>query len=154
MSVQLVGPYRVTLLGWQTPVPYFFVCAGSVTLTQRVGFTVAHARRRAERAARDRADYVWEMNEVVRAGTTTLVDDGDPFARTWGGEQTFEDFTAKVEWEGGVWDAIAYGLTSDDLTPEAREANPEFVQAWDAAVAAVKAAELACWAVEALLPEA
>lgn len=41
------------------------------------------------------------------------------------------DFLGKIEWEGGVAEAIEYGLGPEDLSAEAREQNPEIAQLWD-----------------------
>lgn len=42
---------------------------------------------------------------------------------------TVGDFAAKVEWEGGVVDALDYGLKADDLDPD-DEASKPLREAW------------------------
>ena len=63
---------------------------------------------------------------------------------------SFEDFLDKIEWEGGVAEAIRYGLTVDDLSEEARQEQPVFVTDYTAATLAVRAADKE---IEALLDE-
>jgi hypothetical protein len=47
---------------------------------------------------------------------------------------TLVGFFAKIEWEGGVSEALDYGLDAEkDLTEEVQAANPEFVRLWQAA---------------------
>lgn len=47
---------------------------------------------------------------------------------------TLAEFKDKIAWEGGIYDAIDYGLKTTDLTSEAILQNPEFVELWDKAV--------------------
>ncbi len=56
---------------------------------------------------------------------------------------------AKIEWEGGLMEALDYGVKTADM-PEGDEALAE---AWAALEAAHKALEPLAAAVEALLPE-
>lgn len=42
------------------------------------------------------------------------------------GQMTPAEFAGKVEWEGGVLDALDYGLRADDLD----DSNPELKAAW------------------------
>ena len=41
-----------------------------------------------------------------------------------------EEFIGKIEWEGGIAQAMEYGLGLDDLDSEDIDANPDFVDAW------------------------
>ncbi len=51
------------------------------------------------------------------------------------GARDLEDFEAKIDWEGGVYGALQYGLRADDfypnLPPRVREAWNDLVIAFD-----------------------
>jgi len=54
---------------------------------------------------------------------------------------SLEDFDAKVEWEGGAYEAaVGYGLKSNDLAEPYN--YPELVTAWDNMVASPTAANV------------
>ena len=57
---------------------------------------------------------------------------------------TVEEFVSKANWEGGLSVAMNdYGLTIEgDLSDEAKEANPQFVQLWDDAAQANRALQV------------
>lgn len=42
-----------------------------------------------------------------------------------------EELAAKVEWEGGVMEAIQYGIKTTDFDADITERFPELVDAWD-----------------------
>lgn len=59
------------------------------------------------------------------------------------------DLAAKIEWEGGVFAAMEYGITVADMP----EADTELIEAWTKLDAAFKVAQGAADAVAELLPD-
>jgi hypothetical protein len=59
------------------------------------------------------------------------------------------DLAAKIEWEGGIRDALDYGIHAADMP----EGDEELTAAWSALEAAHKALQPLEKAVEDLLPE-
>jgi len=64
----------------------------------------------------------------------------------------FEDRQAvasKIGWEGGIWEALEYGIKTDDMP----EGDTELAEKWEVLRLAFSSAEAAWNAVNALLPE-
>jgi hypothetical protein len=64
----------------------------------------------------------------------------------------FEDRQAvasKIGWEGGIWEALEYGIKTEDMP----EGDTELAEKWEALRTAFASAEAAWNAVSALLPE-
>lgn len=59
------------------------------------------------------------------------------------------DLAGKIEWEGGLMDALDYGITTDMMP----EDDAELAEAWAKLEAAFKAVQPLAEAVEKLLPE-
>lgn len=44
---------------------------------------------------------------------------------------TIEDFVAKVDWEGGVLDAMQYGLVAEDIPDDETEDSQKLFDLWN-----------------------
>ena len=55
--------------------------------------------------------------------------------------ETMEDFVAKVDWEGGVFSAMVYGLYAEDIPDDGSEESQELYDLWSEAQTAVKLVE-------------
>lgn len=59
------------------------------------------------------------------------------------------DLASKIEWEGGILDAVDYGIRAEDMP----EGDVEMAEAWHELEDAYAAADRCARRVEALLPE-
>lgn len=64
-------------------------------------------------------------------------------------QTTRADIAAKIDWEGGIWDALEYGLKTDDMP----DGDTELRSAWADLRSAFAVAEEAAGRVDALLPD-
>lgn len=62
---------------------------------------------------------------------------------------TRQNLANKIEWEGGIYGALEYGITAGDIN----QGDTELVEAWTSLEEAYRAFEAAAGAVEALLPD-
>jgi hypothetical protein len=60
----------------------------------------------------------------------------EPAADGDGRAMSLPDLLGKIEWEGSIPDALAYGLKPEDLSADARASFPEVAAVWDAMFAA------------------
>jgi hypothetical protein len=59
------------------------------------------------------------------------------------------DVAAKIDWEGGIWQALEYGLDADDMP----EGDTELRELWAELDTAFHMASVIAEKVEALLPD-